>query len=322
MNKKKVLRATIVAAIAFVITLFLPGPAGAAVLCGTPAKDAVYKTVVDSGSPAIYESHEVLKTPAVPAKDAYDEEVLVKEAYTETVVDKEAYTETVVDKEAWTEIIPGTLSKWWNWSPNHSQGPQDYEPNWPEDERGTWQGPHTNGGPDGEGTFNVSHGESGNSSWFHREPGTDEQRIEHPAETHEVNHPAVTHDVDHPAEYKTVHHDATPAIPAVYETVTVLIKEAVPETTRQVLVSEAVPAGPPCPNKIDRTYHPPKSAIPVVDVPVVDVVNPPIQEAPPMTPTLAFTGNNDLDPILKWSLGLILIGMICLIAGRKALGSE
>lgn len=320
MNRKKVLRAFIVAVIAFIITLFLPGPAGAAVLCGTPAKDAVYETVVIPGSPAVYESRQVLVTPEVPGKDAYDEEVLVKDAYTETIVDKEAYSETVVDKEAWTEIIPGEPSQWWNWSPNHSQGPQDYEPNWPEDERGTWQGPHTNGGPDGEGTFNVSNGNSGNSSWFHREPGTDEQRIEHPAETHVVEHPAETHDVPHPAEYKTVHHDAVLPSPAVYETVPVLIKDAVPESSKEVLKSKAVPAGPPCPTKNPPKTNHPNTLVPVI--PVVDIVNPPTEEKPPMVPALAFTGNNELDPILKWSFGLILVGLILSITGRKALGSE
>jgi hypothetical protein len=73
----------------------------------------------------------------------------------------------VVDVEGWTETIPGS---WWNWSPNNSQGPQDYTPDFPDDERGTWQGPHDEGGPDQteEGTYNVSRGESGNSSWFHR----------------------------------------------------------------------------------------------------------------------------------------------------------
>ncbi len=73
----------------------------------------------------------------------------------------------VVDVEGWTETIPGS---WWNWSPNNSQGPQDYTPIFPTDARGTWQGPHDEGGPDQEeeGTYNESHGNSGNSSWFHR----------------------------------------------------------------------------------------------------------------------------------------------------------
>jgi len=59
---------------------------------------------------------------------------------------------------------------WWVWAPNHSQGPQDYEPAFPTDARGTWIGPKVHGGPERttEGTFNVSHG--GNSSWFHRGP--------------------------------------------------------------------------------------------------------------------------------------------------------
>jgi hypothetical protein len=79
------------------------------------------------------------------------------------------YERTVGNHDA----TAGVPAQWWTWSPNQSQGPQDYTPAFPTDPRGTWQGPHTQGGPDGEGTFNVSHGASGNSSWFHREPGTE-----------------------------------------------------------------------------------------------------------------------------------------------------
>lgn len=78
-----------------------------------------------------------------------------------------------------TQTIPGTPDLWWNWSPNDTKGPQDYEPGFPVDARGTWQGPHANGGPqqDTYGTFNASNGNSGNSSWFHREKGTEDQVI-------------------------------------------------------------------------------------------------------------------------------------------------
>lgn len=66
------------------------------------------------------------------------------------------------------------VDHWWNWSPNNSQGPQDYTPGFPTDEgpdgrpRGTWQGPHVNGGPlqDTFGTFQTG---EGNSPFFHRE---------------------------------------------------------------------------------------------------------------------------------------------------------
>lgn len=60
------------------------------------------------------------------------------------------------------------VDHWWNWSPNNSQGPQNYVPNFPNDPRGTWQGPHVNGGPqqDTYGTFQTG---GGNSPFFHRE---------------------------------------------------------------------------------------------------------------------------------------------------------
>lgn len=94
------------------------------------------------------------------------------------VVHHDAITH-VVHHEAVTHIVhhdavPAGPDLWWNWSPNDTHGPQDYEPAFPVDERGTWQGPHENGGPDQDtyGTFNVSNEHSGNSSWFHREHGT------------------------------------------------------------------------------------------------------------------------------------------------------
>jgi len=95
------------------------------------------------------------------------------------VVHHDAVTHTV-HHDAVTHVIhhdavPAVYGPdlWWNWSPNYTHGPQDYTPEFPNDERGTWQGPHENGGPDQDtyGTFNSSNGNSGNSSWFHREHG-------------------------------------------------------------------------------------------------------------------------------------------------------
>jgi hypothetical protein len=70
-----------------------------------------------------------------------------------------------------TPAVEAVPSQWWNWAPNKEQGPFDGPPSFPNDERGTWNGPHTNGGPDQEktGTFNNSNGENGRASWFHRE---------------------------------------------------------------------------------------------------------------------------------------------------------
>lgn len=113
-------------------------------------------------------------------------------AYTETVT--EAYDETVVDHVAYDEVIPGTPGQWWNWSPNRDQGPFDGSPAFPADERGTWQGPHTEGGPDGIGTYQVG---QGNGAWFHRNAGAPDTTVHHDAVTHVVHHEAVT--VDHPA---------------------------------------------------------------------------------------------------------------------------
>lgn len=149
-----------------------------------------------------------------------------RDAYTETIEHPAVTHEetiTVVDEEAYTEVIEATPDLWWNWSPNDTQGAQDYEPAFPVDERGTWQGPHANGGPmqDTYGTFQTS--ENGNSNWFHREQGVAEQVIEHPAVTHEetivvTDVEAWTEVIEHPAivcdeEEDPLPVDVCPSIP-------------------------------------------------------------------------------------------------------------
>lgn len=106
------------------------------------------------------------------------------------VIDTPAYDETIIDQPA-TPAVPG---QWWNWSPNNDQGPFDGPPTFPTDDRGTWQGPHTDGGPDGEGTYQAG---DGHGSWFHRDPGTPAQ-------------PEVSHVVHHDATYKDVPVDCPP----------------------------------------------------------------------------------------------------------------
>ena len=90
------------------------------------------------------------------------------------------YGEPVIDQPAWDEVVPGEPSLWWNWSPNKDQGPFDGPPAFPTDERGTWQGPHNEGGPgqDQVGTFQQG---NGHGSWFHREAGTPDTTIHHDA---------------------------------------------------------------------------------------------------------------------------------------------
>lgn len=82
------------------------------------------------------------------------------------IVHHDAVTHTVHH-----DAVPAGPDLWWNWAPNHDQGPQDYVPDFPSDPRGTWEGPHENGGPmqDTYGTFQTG---GGNSPFFHREHGT------------------------------------------------------------------------------------------------------------------------------------------------------
>lgn len=136
-----------------------------------------------------------------------------------TVVDEEAYTETIEHPEV-TEVIhhdavtETTPAIWANWSPNNTQGPQDYVPIWPIDERGTWnihdQLPPGHAGPDG-----VYQQGGGNSPWFYRQaekvtvitPAYDETVVVEEAWTETIEHPEVSHEetveVDCPDEPET-----------------------------------------------------------------------------------------------------------------------
>ncbi|QKN87742.1 hypothetical protein IXEL_42 [Microbacterium phage Ixel] len=115
---------------------------------------------------------------------------------------------------AWTEVVPDiehpavyetvvvtpaveASTKWWNFSPNKDQGPLEGAPTFPEDERGTWQGPHTEGGP-GQDQTGVYQQGNGHGSWFYREntpatPEVTEERLVTEAYTE------VVPDIEHPA---------------------------------------------------------------------------------------------------------------------------
>jgi hypothetical protein len=262
---KKITKAGAVLALA-AGALFAFAPVASAEECGQPA---VYETVTTEATPAVYGPD--VKVIDVEAKEAVP---AVEEV---SHIEHRLVTPAVPGKDAYDEVV--TPSQWWNWSPNNSQGPQDYEPAFPVDERGTWQGPHTDGGPDGEGTFNVSHGNSGNSSWFHREPAV------------------------------VIHHDAVPEIPAVYKDVTVidvvgvpgtpaveevshlekgpLLTPATEATSKQVLVTPATKA---CPETTVVTTRKPPAATPTVD-------NPPAE--------LAFTGSQTQDTSLLAAAALL-----------------
>ena len=133
-----------------------------------------------------------LMVAAAPANAAKAADCVPAAAYTE-VIDHPAVTQVVHHP-----AVDAQPSQWWNWSPNKDQGPFDGPPSFPTDARGTWEGPHTEGGPDGTGTFNVSNNDNGHSPWFHREaavPGQDawdETVTVTPHSTETVNHPAVT----------------------------------------------------------------------------------------------------------------------------------
>lgn len=141
--------------------------------------------------------------------DKADASVVSDEPCTEviTVVDEEAYTEEIVHPavyetvhhDAVTETTPAV---WANWAPNNTQGPQDYVPVWPVDDRGTWI-VHDQGIPPGhEGPDGVYQQGAGNSPWFYRQaettvivtPAYDEEVLVTDEYIEYVDHPEVSHE--------------------------------------------------------------------------------------------------------------------------------
>jgi hypothetical protein len=158
--------------------------------------------------------------PCVPS-DAYTEVVVVTPevpAHAETVTypavthEEQVMSDPGQPSVASTEEVP---TMWWVWSPNRQQGPFEGPPAFPTDERGTWQGPKSNGGPSQQETGTYQQGQ-GNGSWFHREaavPGDEGQPyvaptyqtvvvIDTAAYTETVEYPAA------PAVTETVAHEA------------------------------------------------------------------------------------------------------------------
>ena len=255
----------------------LATPATAAdVPCGTPKVDAVYTTVVTPGKPAV---------PGTPEK------TIEHPAVTETV-EHPAVTETRT-----VVVSPGV---WANWAPNDTQGPQDYEPIWPIDERGTWilHDKLPEGHADGaDGVYKQG---NGNSPYFYRQaPVTRTETV--------VVKEAWT-------EVKVIKEAWTEVVPAVPGT------PEVEEKTERVLVTPEVPAGPECPVKPEEPVTPEKPVSPEKPVTVVDKPQVVTQkrvntfvDKTPAPQELARTGSDNLP------LGLLAASLLGLGFGAYAL---
>jgi len=141
---------------------------------------------------------------ASPARADDTAPCVPKDAYTETV-HHDAVTH-VVHHDAVTHVVhhDAVPGPWWNWAPNDNRGPFEGTPLFPSDDRGTWEGPHTVGGPSQDLTGTFQQGE-GNAPWFHREAGQsaydetvvdqeayDETVVDQEAYDETIEHPAVT----------------------------------------------------------------------------------------------------------------------------------
>ena len=202
-----------------------------------------------------------------------------------TITDSPAYDETIhhdaITHTVHHDAVPPVYGPdlWWNFSPNHHQGPYVGPPDFPNDPNGTWQGPHENGGPsqDTYGTFQQG---QGNGSWFHREHGAlitpgqdawDEIVVDVEAWDEIVHHDAVTHE------------EANPDYPCVTDTPTTPTTEPTSPTTEPTsptteptnpTTEPTNPTTPPTDNTTEPTPSEP-------DTPNTDEPNPPRGDNPP-----------------------------------------
>lgn len=118
---------------------------------------------VPASEDTTHEEYRYKKVVPPQTHEEYRYERTVKEYKTEYHFAKYTQTKSRTYVEGQAHI-----DHWWNWSPNDTSGPQNYVPNFPNDPRGTWQGPHVNGGPS-QGTYGTFQTGGGNSPYFHRE---------------------------------------------------------------------------------------------------------------------------------------------------------
>lgn len=196
-------------------------------------------------------------------RDAWVEHITHDSIGDETIPnpDYQPATEGHYTTEPNPDYVPGTpdtvTSTWWNWSPNKDTGPFDGPPAFPTDPRGTWQGPHTNGGPgqDQIGTYRQG---NGNGSWFHREnvvtPGTPAQgeptiQVWHDG-TPAVGEPTIPNPEYVPGWVEDVEHPAVicePEVPVFEPRTTItcgtatFLHPAIPGATEYTLLIDGVP---------------------------------------------------------------------------------
>lgn len=200
MHKKTIGATALASGLAFGLAA---GPASAAE-CGTPAKDAVYKTVTTPATDAVFKQVKVVDKEAVPGTPAVYEDVKVidvayqpptpgtppveevshiehrlvtpgKPAQAEVSHPEFKYSKSVEDFKTqyhfrkFTQTrtkAPATAGYWQEFSPTY---PKTFTgpPSYPTDSRGKWSAKKTNGGPqpDASGVFQNG---GGNGSWFYR----------------------------------------------------------------------------------------------------------------------------------------------------------
>lgn len=180
--------------------------------CGTPAQEAVYKTIEHPAVPAVYET------------------VVIEEAWTESI-EHPAVTEQRMTDPGQEAIEPTYGYKWWVYLGNSDVKPEfdADDDNW-HAPPGQPPAPNLPEGVEDGVVYSTSDG-TGGGSWFYYEEVVTDPGQEYVAPTYEtvVVEEGWTEFIEHPevTEQK-------------------LVSPAVPAWTEQKLVTPAVPAGPPC----------------------------------------------------------------------------
>jgi hypothetical protein len=325
--------------------------------CGTPAVEAVYSTVVVAGSPAVTHTETQWSRTTIPVLYEWERYVVTRpaqEAVYDTITIPAVYETVVV-----TPYQPGywdeqeVEQEYTEYEFIFRPGQQGERTRWEEDPNWNANGNNNSNGWTSTGATRTATRTVTEEVWVPEVEEVTQEVLVEPAREETV---LVSPAVEEEGEYQKTWSATSPGAeweqtgeteqgePTVElrwavaspgegwvdtgQTRTVTDKEAVPDTTTQVLVSPAVPAGDPCPvtvTPVKPATNPPVVAAPTTEAPTTEA---PTTEAPttaaPAIPAatqtqvkeLAYTGS---DLTLLWlGAGTLLAGMGASAAYRKA----
>jgi hypothetical protein len=315
--------------------------------CGTPAVEAVYDTVVVEGSPAVTHTETQWSRTTIPVLSEWERYVVTRPA-------QDAVYETITIPAVYETVITTPYQAgYWDEQEVEEEyteyefifrpGQQGERTRWEENADWNANGNNNSNGWTSTGATRTATRTVTEEVWVDEVAEVTEEVLVEPAREDTV---LVSPAVEEQGEYQRVWSETSPgaeweptgetdegepvvqlswavASPgsgwvATGQTRTVTDREAIPNTTKQVLVSAAVPAGAPCP--VTVTPVKPATNPPVVAAPTTQAPTKAASAVPAATQTqateLAYTGS---DLTLLWlGAGTLLAGMGASAAYRKA----